>query len=458
MNLPARLADVSAECATLSAALYREDWRLEVLQSLTEEDYSRSETRAVFSVLKNMEERGEKVSIEALTLHSKELSDAGYIAGRDLTITQMTMQIPSPHDFPAFIEAVKEMTARRKVYHAAKLAQGYIDGGEMASVAYDEIERAVMERTATNMTRERLSSGAMADAMAAAIDERMDEKARKKRVIYTNFGRLNDCCGGFEKGDLIILSAESGAGKSAFSMNLAYDIACFEKRPLLYLNSEMSTNQNALRWVSFISRVSHSALRNGSATEEEVVRAKEAADIMRRGNLLTINMPDMQIASVLSEVRRAKAQHNIEMAIVDYIGRMDALNSRDAKEWQVMKSAAQRLKTMAIQLQIAVVMVAQLTSDGGRLAQSSYMAHEADLWINISRVKEENLLSAWPWNYFITFRKARNVEFGKEIPLRFDGDILRFTDDKKEAEEIAGEKPKLMVVKSKNARKEDIPL
>ena len=90
-----------------------------------------------------------------------------------------------------------------------------------------------------------------------------------------------------------------------------------------------------------------------------------------------------------SEVRRSKERYGVEMAIVDYIGRMDTMNDRDAKEWQVLLNAARQLKTLAQELGIVVVMVAQLTSDGGRLAQGSYMKHEADLWINIKRFSDE---------------------------------------------------------------------
>lgn len=436
--LPARLADVSAECFVLSSAVYREDWLLDVLQKVNVHDFTRDETRAMFSVISNMHERGETISLETVALHGKELSEAGYVAGRDLTLSAMIGNPPIDTDVSSYISTLKELTMRRHIYRAAQTAAHMIEQGEMSDAALSEMERVVMEKTATGMTREMMSPSDMGDAIEAAVKERMNSKAIRNRVLYSTFGRLNNCAGGFEKGDLVILSAESGAGKSAFAMNLAYGIAVTMKRPLLYLNSEMSKNQFALRWASFLAKVSHSALRNGKATQMEAKSAIDTGAIMRNSTIWTLNMPDMQIASVLAEVRRAKAQHNIEMAIVDYIGRMDTMNAKDrGEEWQMMKSGAQRLKTLAQELDITVVMVAQLTSDGARLAQSSYMVHEADLWMNLSRIKEEDLQKAAPWNYFLKFRKARNVQVGREIPLRFDGDTMRFTDVKEDAEDMA---------------------
>lgn len=446
--MPARLVDIQAECAVLSAAVDREDWRLEVLSRTTIEDYTTAETRAVFAVVSKMHERGEEISFKTIiTLHGQDLIDAGYITTQDLTYTNTIGSAPLEIDFPGYMQTLKEMTARRNVYRAAQTAINLINKGEMSDVAFAEIEKAVIDRTATGMDREMLTPADMAKAIEDSVNERMDADKRRKTVIYSTFGKLNKYAGGFEKGDLIILSAESGAGKSAFSMNLAYGIALFMRRPLLYLNSEMTKKQNALRWASFLSKVSHSALRNGSASKAEADAAIETKDIMGNSKLYTLNMPDMQIAAVLSEVRRAKAKWDIEIAIVDYIGRMDTMNLKDAKDWQVMKSAAQRLKTLAAEIQIPIIMVAQLTSDGSRLAQSSYMSHEADLWVNISKIKEEKLEEAWPWNYVLTFKKARNVENGKEIPMRFNGDTLTFTDKKDEAEKLAGEKPALAGMK-----------
>ena len=139
-TLPARLANVGAECAVLSAAFYREDWRLEILQSLSVEDFTRAETRAVFEVMRNMDLRGEKISVESLTLHDKELADAGFIKGRDLSITDITLAIPNQYDFAGYVESIKEMSARREVFRSAQTAARMIQQGEMSEVAFAELE------------------------------------------------------------------------------------------------------------------------------------------------------------------------------------------------------------------------------------------------------------------------------------------------------------------------------
>jgi predicted ATP-dependent serine protease len=262
----------------------------------------------------------------------------------------------------------------------------------------------------------------------------MDVDKRKASVINVSYGSLNRAIGGFEKGDLIILSAESGAGKSAFSMNIARDVGVTMRRPVLYMNSEMTTEQQELRWASCLSGVSHSAIRAGQISDEYDVIANSLTGMMN-SKLYTLNMPDMKISNVLSQIRLLHRRYGIEMVIVDYIGRMDTMSVKDAaKEWQLMLNSARMLKTLATELKIVVVMVAQLTRDGGHLAQGSYMKHEADLWLNICRWKDEkDLAENYPWNCFLEVRKARNVETGASLRMYFNGDTLTFTDDEDRA-------------------------
>lgn len=96
------------------------------------------------------------------------------------------------------------------------------------------------------------------------------------------------------------------------------------------------------------------------------------------------------------------------MLVVDYIGRMDMTNAPSKEDWQILKSAAQKLKTLAQDLGIIVVMIAQL-NERGKLAQSSYMSHEADLWINLTRIEEDNLNKFYPFNMLLQLKKARNA-------------------------------------------------
>jgi hypothetical protein len=171
----------------------------------------------------------------------------------------------------------------------------------------------------------------------------------------------------------------------------------------------------------------------------------QVANDFRGKQIHTITIPDMQLSHVIAEIKRMKTRCNIELAVVDYVGRMDITKAfgKDMQEWQIMEQTARELKNLALELDIVIIMVAQLSSNGQTLAKGSSMKNECDLWINLKRVGKDDYKEYYDangvgldkcWNVLLDFKKARSAEFGAKIPMHFYGDELLFTDDKEEAE------------------------
>jgi replicative DNA helicase len=312
---------------------------------------------------------------------------------------------------------------------------------------YKKVEQLLLEKHSSSANRSYLSPADMAQLMLDVASERMDEKKRDAEVIFTSYKQLNYASGGFEKGNLIILSAGSGVGKSVFSMNLVRDVAYVSNKPVLYLNSEMTNNQQAMRYDSLLGSVSHQNIRGGvSATEFN--RITQAASVFRGKQIHTITIPDMQLSHVVAEIKRMKVRANIEFVVVDYIGRMDITKAfgKDLQEWQIMEQTARQLKNLALELGIVIVMVAQLSGNGQTLAKGSSMKNECDLWLNLKRITNDDIqeyeeatgneFNRW-WNIILEFRKARSAQFGSKIFMHFCGEKMLFTDNEQEAQEMA---------------------
>ncbi len=188
-------------------------------------------------------------------------------------------------------------------------------------------------------------------------------------------------------------------------------------------------------------------LRAGTISDDDFKKIAARLDVLYSGGLHTMTMPDLRIDSVISEIRRHKARYDIRVAIVDYIGRMDYGDAKNKDDWQMLTGASRKLKTLAQEQGITVIMLAQL-SESGKLAQASYMSHEADLWLNLRKPNEsedDNFSHRRePWNMILEIRKGRNAPTGI-IPIYFYGENLKFTDNTQEAFRYAvvGNKNKL---------------
>jgi replicative DNA helicase len=313
-----------------------------------------------------------------------------------------------------------------------------------SGVGKGTVAKMLIEKNVSSDNRSYLSPNDMDNLMVESVSERTDKKKRNKEIIYTSYEQFNIRSGGLEKGNLVILSAGSGVGKSALAINLVRDVAYVSNKSVLYLNSEMTDKQQARRYASLLSKVSHKAIRNGDVTDEQFNKIFKVANDFRTKQIHTITIPDMQLSHVIAEIKRMKTRADIALAVVDYVGRMDITKTfkKDMQEWQIMEQTARELKNLALELDIVIIMVAQLSSNGQTLAKGSSMKNECDLWINLKRVGNEDLkeyydthgegLDKW-WNVILDFKKARSAEFGAKIPMHFYGDELLFTDDEEEA-------------------------
>ena len=456
------------EEVTLSAvmALSEQD-RIPILEGLNESDFTGC-WRELFHMYRTMYVNRETIDVVSVsTTHAAEVKAMHlpvdilelsniYYRWADMYSHNTRQTVNDAGAGEILVKRLKDDHERGKIRAIAARLITEADNGKSPDEIYSYMEQTLADRTATGVKRTLLTPEDMGMLMVTATDERMDKEERDKSAIFTSYKKLNEFTGGFERGDLIILSAASGSGKSAFAINLVRDIGYTQKKTVLYLNSEMSDKQQARRYASMLAQVSHSAIRNGLPFKQdergepildkwgapipcdEHAKVVHAAESFYKSKIYTVTIPDLQLSNVVAEIKKVKERYGCDLAVVDYIGRMDTMNSGDLSEWQVMEHAARTLKTLAQSENIVVIMVAQLAANGQSLAKASNMKNEADLWLNLQRFSNEQRLNNMPdveevWNSFIEFRKARNVESGKKILLHFHGDTLTFTDDRVKA-------------------------
>jgi replicative DNA helicase len=114
--------------------------------------------------------------------------------------------------------------------------------------------------------------------------------------------------------------------------------------------------------------------------------ALKASDHMRKSQFYSITISDLDIHSLEVVLRRYKAKLGIQIAFVDYVGRMDTQDKK-LQEWQVLVRIAKKLKTLAQQLGMVIFMVAQQTKEG-YLQGAKAMENEATVFMVLDRPKD----------------------------------------------------------------------
>lgn len=358
-----------------------------------------------------------------------------------------TETVPGEDETKMLIDAVKAKHRLRQMVNNLYVAVdmcNHEDGG--VDKAYEYIRLLAAEHDAEQHNSEMISKYDFAESMLGLVFEYNDPEKRKGLTINMPWKYFQKAVGGFGVGELVIISAKSGQGKSAFALNVGIEAGVTQKIPTLYINSEMHINDLTARYLSNMAYIDSRKIREGGYYDKysdtklnpEVEKAiREASEKYYKSSLLFATIPDLQLANIEKIIRKDCQERNTRLIIVDYIGRMDITKVggvRDLQEWQIMRLAANRLKTLAQKYQVCIIMVAQL-NDEGTLQGSKAMKNEADMWLSINRLKEnedtyngKRLADIFPYNTFVNIEKARSVSDNSFVTFRYEGSMMRFTD------------------------------
>ncbi len=243
--------------------------------------------------------------------------------------------------------------------------------------------------------------------------------------LPTGFDNLNKVTLGYKPGDLIILGAQTGHGKTSFALHTANAIAIKNRYSVLYLNTEMSREQIALRWGSILSGIEHERVRSGEINESELSRILNGYSQLGESGFYSYPCPNLTPEKTISIARKFKAQKNVDMMIIDYVGRMDKQDPK-LQEWQILEQIVKTQKMLAQNLKMVVMCLVQLNPDGS-LQGAKRMKNECDLMLKLSPITKEEMeenedlkkYDVMP-NYAIYVDKNRDGQSGIRIPICFD--------------------------------------
>jgi len=434
-DIEATLFDLESERRVLSSMLHSEEACIEVCNAMQGSDFYSPQHATIYELTKSLYEREIRPTYVELI---KEAHNLGMLTStRDSEeIKYIAEHYIYDGNIKYWIQKVRDRSRLRKFY--AFLKHGF---QSLQSESERDVEQLLLaaEEELTNLTALEIDDHVddPSDLAKLGYDEvekrfmhYKEIKDKHKGVIpldgvTTGFYNLNRITLGYKPGDLIILGAQTGHGKTSFALHTAEAVAIKEKRNILYLNTEMSRTQIALRWGSILSGIPHDKVRSGELTESELSRILRGYSELKESGFYSYPCPNLTPEKAISIARKFKAQKNIDMMIVDYVGRMDKFDPR-LQEWQVLEQIVKTLKMLAQNLQIVVMCLVQLNPDG-TLQGAKRMKNECDLMLKLTPIsqedQEENLelrkYDIVP-NYMIFVEKNRDGQSGIGFPIHFD--------------------------------------
>lgn len=308
--------------------------------------------QVIFQAMVRLHMDGREVDMVTVTDELREMGKLSEVGGGSY-IADLSTFVPSTAGYNEYIRIVADhYTARRLIQVAADIQRrGY--GCEDISSVLEDAEARIFALTRTNKRAEYKTIG---EAVVAALDG--VESARRGGGLKTGFLDFDKATTGLWPGDYVLIAARPSMGKTALALNIAFNVAVNEKKPVGIFSLEMDAQQLALRMLSEHSGVPLLTMRSGELTEEQW---DEVGESMRPIGNAPIYIDETSITplEIRSQARLMAAKHDIKLMIIDYLQLISSGEKWDSRQ-QEISAISRSLKLLAKELGIPVIVLSQL--------------------------------------------------------------------------------------------------
>ncbi len=365
-----------------------------ICESLTVDMFYDERNKNLFEVINEM--HNNNIPIDANTLKDEldKKKKLNIVGGMEY-ISEVIDSVISSANMDYYMEIIKENTTRRNLINTAT---------DIINNAYDEedINRTLdtAERDILNVVRARsVSDFVPIHEILRRAQEKLETLAKNKRPITgreTGFYDFDKITTGFQGGELIILAARPGMGKTALALNMATYAATTTKKAVAVFNLEMSAEMLVNRMISALGGIDAYKLQTGQLQERDWKRYNEAMSQLADTNMFIEDNAGITAAEIRAKCRRlANSKDGLGLVVIDYL-QLVSSGARRVESRQVEVSEISRsLKTMALELDVPVIALSQLSRSAEKresnmpmladLRESGSLEQDADMVLFINR-------------------------------------------------------------------------
>ncbi len=431
---------VEAEQSVLGGILLDTSAWDKVTDLLSESDFYRHEHRLIWRHIGRLTEHARPIDVitvaESLESHN-ELEKAGGL----VYLGTLAQNVPSAANIRRYAEIVRERAIMRKLVEVGSeiATSAYNPGGRDAGQLLDEAESRVFEISEQG---ERGRAGFTAiPPLLTQVVERIEtlynrDNASDVTGVATGFTDLDRMTSGLQPGDLVIVAGRPSMGKTAFSINIAENIA-LEGKPVAIFSMEMGGTQLVMRMIGSVGRLNQHTLRTGKLEDEDWPRMTHALGLLNDAPIFIDETAGLNALELRSRARRLHRQHGgLGLIVIDYIQLMSSPSGKASENRATEISEISRsLKSLAKELQVPVIALSQLNRSLEQrpnkrpvmsdLRESGAIEQDADLILFIYRDEVYNPDSQDKGAAEIIIGKQRNGPIGT-VRLTFRGEFTRF--------------------------------
>jgi replicative DNA helicase len=350
--------NLEAERAVLGAVLLNAEAIHQAVDFIRETDFFRDAHRRIFARMLDLMERGQAIDFITIKDELGRTGDLDQVGG-PAYIASLVDGLPHGVNIADYARIVKEKASLRSLIQSANrvLASAY-QAEEDAETIVDEAEREIFAIAEGTIHKGFVSMRELAHASFAVVEQ---AHARKQLVtgVPTGFLELDEILAGLQPSDLVIVAARPAMGKTSLVLNIAEHVGTKANMTVGFFSLEMSKEQLFLRMLMSEAGIDGHRLRTGFLGERDFPKLTQAMETLSRARIFIDDSAAIGVLEMRAKARRLKAEHGLDLVVVDYIQLMQGRGRFENRVTEVA-SISRALKGLAKELGVPVVALSQL--------------------------------------------------------------------------------------------------
>lgn len=340
---------------TVIGALMQVSSPAEWLAGLCEEDFVQELNRAALSAMHRLCARREPIDIRTVGYEMRRDERAKDEGKAQAHLIGCFRACPAPSGVQGYVKRIKELSARRTLQRVAeRLSASAADEGlppdETAEEAMAELRR---------VGRSKVTWQEMSAMVGMTMDDVEKLAGGGGTVTPTGIADLDAAMGGFFPGELTVLGARPGVGKSALAAYMGVQIAAKGKK-VAVCSLEMSPIQYVKRLIAAQSGVDGRKLRTGRGLTETDWTAMSDACAELAGYSMPFTFSVTTVEDLAAAARRRKDARGLDLLVVDYLQLLKVKRACES-DYVRITTVSHELKAIALELEVPVLALAQVS-------------------------------------------------------------------------------------------------
>ncbi|ASO23138.1 replicative DNA helicase [Actinoalloteichus hoggarensis] len=352
--------DLAAEQSVLGGMLLSKDAIADVVEVVRPDDFYRPAHQAIYDCILDLYGRGEPADAITVSAELERRSELPRIGGAPYMHT-LIATVPTAANAGYYAEIVAEKAVLRRLVEAGtRIVQLGYHGAEGAAIdeVVDRAQAAIYEVTERRTSEDYVALEHLLQPTMDEIDA-IASRDGQSLGVPTGFTDLDAVTNGLHPGQMIIVAARPGVGKSTLGLDFARSCSIKHGFSSVIFSLEMSKTEIVMRMLSAEARIRLGDMRGGKMTDDDWTRLARRMGEVSEAPLFVDDSPNLTMMEIRAKARRLKQRNDLKLVVVDYLQLMSSGKRVESRQQEVSEFS-RHLKLLAKELEVPVVAISQL--------------------------------------------------------------------------------------------------